>query len=116
MYANRATGIAFANCKKMSGKQIGCGALIKTMRSGWILALRCGSEVILVAEKKLKDAEDAAIAREIELRQVYVPDMPACERLFSVDPLGVVDRENLKTSVRAPITNSVIMSKSVHHP
>jgi hypothetical protein len=116
MYANLATGIAFANCKQMSGKKIGCGALIKTVRSGWILALRCGSEVILVAEKDLKDAEDAAIARELELRQVYVPDMPACERLFSVDPRGVVVRENLKTSVRELLTNPRRMKKSAHNP
>ena len=116
MYANRAMGIAFANCKQMSTKKIGCGALIRTMRSGWILALRCGSEVILVAEKKLKDAADAAIAREFELRQVYVPDMPACELLFLVDPRGVVVPENLKTSARVAITSPVGLSKSAHHP
>jgi hypothetical protein len=100
IYVNQAIRIAFANCKQISKKEIGCGARLKAVRSGWILALRCGNEAILVADKKLKGAEDAAIARELELRQVYVPDMPACKRLFLVDPRGVVVRENLKTSVR----------------
>ena len=88
---NQARAIAFANCKRMSKKEIGCGARSVTMGSGWILGLRCGSEFILVADDKLKDAEDAAIARELELRQVYLRDMPACKRAFSVDPLGIID-------------------------
>lgn len=105
IYANEAMRIAFANCHQMSKKTIGCGALLKGVRSGWILAKRCGREVILEADEKLKDAENSAVARERELRQVYVPDMPACQRLFLVDPRGVVARENLKTSVRVPMTN-----------
>jgi hypothetical protein len=96
--ANRAISIAFANCKKVSKTEGSCGAFFKTVRAGWILALRCGSESILVADIKLKDAENAAIAREIELRKVYARDMPPCKRVFSVDPRGVVVREGLEIS------------------
>jgi len=84
-------------------------------RSGWILALRCGSESILVADTKLEDAKNAAIAREIELRQVYARDMPACKRVFTVDPRGVVVRENLETSRRRPITEPTRIISSEHH-
>ena len=59
IYANEAMRIAFANCHQMSKKTIGCGALLKGVRSGWILAKRCGREVILEADEKLKDAEDS---------------------------------------------------------
>ena len=100
IYANEAIGLALANCRRMSGNRIGCGARLKAARSGWILGLRCGGEAILVAEEKLKDAERAAAARELELRKIYVPEMPACKRLFVVDPRGVVVRENSKAAAQ----------------
>jgi len=84
---------ALANCKMMSKKEIGCGAYSKTMRFGWILALRCGSESVLEADLKLEEVKKLAIARESELRQLYVRDMPPCRLVFSVDPRGVVIRE-----------------------
>jgi hypothetical protein len=113
---NLAISIAFSNCKKMSKKEIGCGAHSRTMRSGWILALQCGSESILVAHTKLEDAENAAIAREIELRQVYARDMPACKRVLAVDPRGVVVRENFEISRRVPITEPTRITSSEHQP
>jgi hypothetical protein len=96
---NQAIPIAIANCKKMSQRnEIGCGALLRTMRSGWILALRCGSESILVADTTLKKAANLAIAREVELRHHYVRDMPPCKLVISVDPHGVVTSEKLRAS------------------
>ncbi len=81
---------AIANCKKKYHKEIGCGAIIKMTRAGWILAYRCGDENIIVAEKKLADAKKMAAMREKELRSVYVPNMPACARVLTIDPHGVV--------------------------
>lgn len=43
----------------------------------WSLALRCGNENIIVAERSLAAAEQLARKREGELRRLYVPDMPA---------------------------------------
>lgn len=100
---NQATRIAFARCKQMSKQGIGCGTRLKAVRAGWILALRCGSQAILETGENLKDAEDAAIARARELRQIYAPDVLACERLFLVNNHGVV--ENLKTPARVPVAN-----------
>ena len=88
---NLAISIALANCKKMSKKEIGCGAHLKTMRFGWILALRCGSETVLEADLELEVVRKLAITREIELTQFYVRDMPPCKRVFSVDPRGIVN-------------------------
>jgi hypothetical protein len=81
---------AIANCKKKYNKRIGCGAIIKMARTGWILIFRCGDENIIVAEKNLADAKKMAAMREKELRSVYVPNMSACKRVLTIDPHGAV--------------------------
>jgi hypothetical protein len=92
---NRAIAVAIARCKAMYKKEIGCGAQFTTIRAGWSLAIRCGSENIIVAEKDLADAETAAARRENELRVHYVREMPACTRVLTVDPHGIIVRKNL---------------------
>jgi hypothetical protein len=86
----RAIAGAIANCKKMYKKEIGCGISLTTISAGWSLAIRCGSENIIVAEKNLVDAEEAALRRENELKVGYVPDMQACRRGLPVGPQGVI--------------------------
>jgi hypothetical protein len=88
--SSNAISNAIANCKKKYHKEIGCGAIIKMMRAGWILGYQCGDENIIVAEKKLAYAEKMAAMREKELRSAYVPNMPACARVLTIDPHGVV--------------------------
>jgi len=84
---------------------LGCGANFITIRQGWSLGFRCGNESILAAASALADAERAAAARESE-RRLYVPDMPPCRRVVSVDPRGVViapaGPELSSNSVRRP--------------
>ena len=81
---------AIAACKSMSGPKIGCGSKFKTTGAKWVLGVRCGSENILVATENLADAELAAMNRESELRHVYARNIPACERVVTVDPGGLV--------------------------
>jgi hypothetical protein len=66
---NRAIFGAIKNCKEMSGKEIGCGAYQTTIRGGWSLAIRCGRQIILVADRDLAETERRAVAREAELRE-----------------------------------------------
>jgi hypothetical protein len=87
---NRAIARAIANCKAMSQETIGCGAYYTTIRAGWSLGIRCGRETIVVAANDLLEAEQAAANRERQLRQVYVPNMPACVRIVTVDPRGAI--------------------------
>lgn len=86
----KAISSAISNCKKKYLKEIGCGAVIKMVRAGWILAFRCGAENIIVAEKNLADAREMAATREKELRAAYVPNMPACARVLTIEPDGTV--------------------------
>ena len=79
---------AIANCKRMSGREIGCGAQSRAIKSGWILATRCGDTNIVVAERRLSDAERAARERETELREHYARDLPPCRRVLTVNPRG----------------------------
>jgi hypothetical protein len=81
---------AIANCRKMSQAHSGCGAYFTAIRGGWSLGFRCGSENIIVAAHELAEAERAAVYREIDLKHRYVPDMPPCRRILSVDPQGAL--------------------------
>jgi hypothetical protein len=81
---------AIGNCKVMSGTKIGCGAQFRAIQAGWIVANRCGDRNILVAERRLADAERAARERETDLRQHYAQDMPPCRRVLTVNPRGRV--------------------------
>jgi hypothetical protein len=87
---NRAIARAIGNCKVMSQAAIGCGAYFATIRAGWSLGITCGSQNIIVAERNLADAEQAAVNRIIALRRLYVPDMPPCVRVVTVDPQGAI--------------------------
>jgi hypothetical protein len=81
---------AIGNCKAMSGREIGCGAQSRAFKGGWILATRCGDTNILVAERRLADAEWAARERETDLREHYARDLPPCRRVLTINPRGGV--------------------------
>jgi hypothetical protein len=86
--AGQAIARAIRNCKAISGERIGCGAQSRAIRAGWIVAFRCGTRNIIAAEPSLGDAERRAAEREAELRRLYVPDLPHCRRVLTVDPQG----------------------------
>jgi hypothetical protein len=87
---NRALVAAIGSCKAMSGTKIGCGAQFRAVQAGWIVADRCGDRNILVAARRLADAERAARERETDLRKHYAPDLPPCRRVLTVNPRGGV--------------------------
>jgi hypothetical protein len=98
--AGRAIANAIDDCKSRYKLSIGCGHKMTTVRAGWSLAIRCGDSTILAAAKTLRDAEQQAIDREVELRRVYRPQMPPCVRLASVDPHGAVVAPNVADLLR----------------
>jgi hypothetical protein len=81
---------AMTKCMSMSGGKLGCGYISKATRGSWVLAVRCGSENILSADKILANAELATFNREIELRKDG-RNMAPCSRLITVDPDSFVD-------------------------
>jgi hypothetical protein len=81
---------AIRDCQEMSNTQSDCGAEFTAVRGGWTLALLCGDHRVLVADRDLEDAKAAALNREIDLKLFYVPDLPPCRRVLTVDPRGVV--------------------------
>jgi hypothetical protein len=87
---SRAIAFAIRDCKAMSRRELGCGAMLTTVRSGWSIALLCGDETIIAASARLADAELTAKKREAELRHVYQRNMPPCVRIATVNPYGSV--------------------------
>jgi hypothetical protein len=87
-FINRAIANAIARCKAISRAELGCGGYQASIRAGWVLGIRCGRENIIVTDRDLAEAERKAARRETELRTQYVPDMPACVRVVTIDPSG----------------------------
>jgi hypothetical protein len=85
-----AIAAAIRNCKSMSRVANDCGALLSTIRGGWSLAILCGDYNIVVSRPTLAEAEQAALYREIDLHMFYVPDLPPCRRVLTVDPTGEI--------------------------
>src|SRR5688572_16968672 len=100
--SSRAIARAIADCKTMSGAPIGCGAKFTAIRAGWSLGLRCGTDSILVAARTLGETERAAMQRETELRERYVPGLPPCLRVVTVDPDGTAEAPALRSTGKIP--------------
>jgi hypothetical protein len=81
---------AIGNCRTRTPAEIGCGGQFIMFRAAWSLGVRCGHHNILIAEKNLDDAELRASWREYELRKLYVPDLPPCTVVVTVDPTGKI--------------------------
>jgi hypothetical protein len=95
-----AGAIAAAKCRAMSGGVSDCGAAFAATRGGWIIGVRCGDYRILATGEDLKDAEATALDREIDLKRLYVPDLPACQCVLTVDPRGAVTTASARLSGR----------------
>jgi hypothetical protein len=88
LFINRAIADAIRMCRHMSGKQLGCGAVLTSVQAGWSLGVRCGEENIVVADHNLVEAERMARQRELEFRFRHEIDLPPCGRVVTVDPQG----------------------------
>jgi hypothetical protein len=95
-----AIAAAIRECRAMSSGGNDCGAAFAASRGGWIIGLRCGDRTILATGEDLKDAEATALNREIDLKQFYVPNLPACQRVLTVDPHGAVTTASPRLSGR----------------
>jgi hypothetical protein len=82
---------AIASCKKMHGLKIGCGGQVISIENGWLLGMRCGTRSILSSGSTRAEAEAAADRRENNMRREFVPNLPPCRRVVSVDPNGAID-------------------------
>jgi hypothetical protein len=91
---------AIDECRAMSTETSDCGAESVSSRGGWILGLRCGDYMILASANDLKDAEAAALYREIDLRELYVHDLSSCRRVLTVNPHGVATAADARLSTR----------------
>lgn len=86
-----ASAAANTRCRAMTVEPAGCDDHQVTVYDGWALAVRCGPETILVADRDLKEAERRARMRERDLREIYSASMPPCHRVVTIDPTGKMD-------------------------
>jgi hypothetical protein len=83
--------MAIARCKQMRGLKLECGGQVISIEQGWLLGSRCGTRSILSSGSTRTEAEADADRRANIMRRDFVPDLPACRYVVSVDPDGVID-------------------------
>jgi len=81
----RAIAEAIRYCRAMSGGASDCGAQLTAARGGWTVANLCGDHKVIATGDSLAAAETEALNREISLQLFYVPDLPRCKRVVTVD-------------------------------
>jgi hypothetical protein len=96
-----AIAAAVRDCRAMARAPTDCGARLTTTRGRWVIANLCGDHPIIVGADTRDDAEAAAIDREIQTRLIYVPALPSCRRVLTVDPAAVVAVTGSQHSARA---------------
>jgi hypothetical protein len=101
--ASTAEAIAAAvrACRAMARAPTDCGARLTTTRGRWVIANLCGDHPIIAGADTRDDAEAVALEREIKVRRVYVPGLPPCRRILTVDPAGIVATTTPHHSARA---------------
>jgi len=82
-----AIAAAIDNCKAMTASKTDCGAEFRAVRGGWVLGLLCGDHKVLASGKRRVDAEADAQIR-IDIKRAYIPDLPPCRTVLSVDSRG----------------------------
>ena len=87
---SQAIAEAIRRCKAMAGPSNDCGAQFMAARNGWIIANLCSDHKVIASGNSLIDAERDSLNREISLQFSYVPDLPPCKRIVTVDPSGAI--------------------------
>jgi hypothetical protein len=54
------------------------------------MAMKCGDEYIIAAAGTQIEVVQRLWERAREIRSTYIPDLPRCRPMFTVDPLGSV--------------------------
>jgi hypothetical protein len=81
----RAIAEAIRYRRAMSGGASDRGAQLTAARGGWTIANLCGDHKVIATGSSLAEAETEALNREISLQLFYVPDLPRCKRVVTVD-------------------------------
>jgi hypothetical protein len=83
----RAMDEAIRFCRAMAGTSgaSDCGASFAATKGGWIVANLCGDYKVLATGVTLNEAETEALNREISLQLQFVPDLPQCRRVVTID-------------------------------
>ena len=95
---SQAIAEAIRFCREMAGPPGDCGAQFMAARNGWIIANLCGDHKVIATGSSLTNAEQEALNREISLQLSYVPDLPPCKRIVTVDPIGAIVPSNQQYS------------------
>lgn len=91
-HSSAAIAAAIADCRQRaagSGSNgSDCGARQVYTRKGWSLAYSCGERTFAVSGRTIVEAHVAAVAQEIDWREVSRLDAPACRLLVAIGPDG----------------------------
>jgi hypothetical protein len=96
-----AIAAAVRACRAMTTRLTDCGARFTTTRGRWVVANLCGDHQIIEAADTREGAEAATAEREIATRKIYIPALPPCRRVLTVDPAGAITADDPRHYTRA---------------
>jgi hypothetical protein len=99
-------------CRGLAGDASSdCGAQIAATRGGWMIGNLCGDHRIMATGSTLMEAEQEALNKEISLQLSYVPELPPCRRMVTVD----TSRALITSSLRHPSAKSLAWRPDDRH-
>jgi hypothetical protein len=96
-FKSQAMAEAIRFCVAMAGGASKLRHSLST-RGGWAIGNLCGDHSIMATGSTLMEAEREALNREISLQLSYVPDLPPCRRVVTVDTSRTIITSSLRYS------------------
>jgi hypothetical protein len=98
---SEAIALAIRDCRSRTARPSDCGAEIKTIRTGYVLAMRCGDYRALVSGDTREDAESGLTNRILQLRYVSNAKLAPCVRILDVQgPASSTTEADVAQSLR----------------
>ena len=98
---SEAIALAVRDCRSRTARPSDCGAEIKTIRTGYVLAMRCGDYRALVSGDTREEAESALTNRILQLRYVSNARLGPCVRVLEVQaPASSTTEADVAQSLR----------------
>jgi hypothetical protein len=94
---SQAIALAVRDCRSKTTRPSDCGAEIKTIKAGYIVAMRCGNYRALISADTLDDAEFALAQRILQLRYISKAALGPCVRIIQVQAPHSPDMSAIET-------------------
>jgi len=81
----KAVALAAVDCRRVARRINDCGSMFVAIQQGWVVAVLCQDQSILVTGRTLAEAQTEAVRRQGMVRAQYNPATAACRSIATID-------------------------------